>query len=64
MDIPSPRDQRFVIEWDALKIAMQHPLLVGVAFDELDDHDFTHPWLAAVRAGDGEGRWSGGRSSR
>ncbi len=51
VDIPSPRDQRFVIEWDALKIAMQHPLLVGAAFDELDDHDFTHPWLAAVRAG-------------
>ncbi|WP_405065505.1 DNA primase [Kribbella sp. NBC_01510] len=51
VDIPSPRDQRFVIEWDALKIAMQHPLLVGVAFDELDDDDFTHPWLAAVRAG-------------
>ncbi|MEV5963655.1 DNA primase [Kribbella sp. NPDC051952] len=51
VDIPSPRDQRFVIEWDVLKIAMQHPALVGVAFDELDDHDFTHPWLAAVRAG-------------
>jgi DNA primase len=50
VDIPSPRDQRFVIEWDALKIAMQHPMLVGVAFDELDDHDFTHPWLAAIRA--------------
>ncbi|MGW6277831.1 DNA primase [Kribbella sp. NPDC055071] len=51
VDLPSPRDQRFVIEWDVLKIAMQHPALVGVAFDELDDHDFTHPWLAAVRAG-------------
>ncbi|MFG1626702.1 DNA primase [Kribbella sp. NPDC049227] len=50
VDIPSPRDQRFVIEWDVLKIAMQHPALVGVAFDELDDHDFTHPWLAAVRS--------------
>ncbi|MFI6831181.1 DNA primase [Kribbella sp. NPDC050241] len=49
VDIPSPRDQRFVIEWDVLKIAMQHPALVGVTFDELDDHDFTHPWLAAVR---------------
>ncbi|WP_328998384.1 DNA primase [Kribbella sp. NBC_00709] len=49
-DIPSPRDQRFVIEWDALKVAMQHPALVGVAFDELDDHDFTHPWLGAIRA--------------
>ncbi|MFI5731037.1 DNA primase [Kribbella sp. NPDC051587] len=50
-DLPSPRDQRFVIEWDVLKIAMQHPNLVGAAFDELDDQDFTHPWLAAVRAG-------------
>ncbi|MGW7682847.1 DNA primase [Kribbella sp. NPDC054772] len=49
-DVPSPRDQRFVIEWDALKVAMQYPALVGVAFDELDDHDFTHPWLGAVRA--------------
>ncbi len=49
-DLPSPRDQRFVIEWDVLKIAMQYPHLLGVAFDELDDHDFTHPWLAAVRA--------------
>ncbi|TQJ12631.1 DNA primase [Kribbella jejuensis] len=50
-DIPSPRDQRFVIEWDVLKLAMQYPALVGTAFDELDDHDFTHPWLAAIRAG-------------
>ncbi|GAB2661483.1 DNA primase [Kribbella swartbergensis] len=50
VDVPSPRDQRFVIEWDVLKVAMQHPALVGVAFDELDDQDFTHPWLAAIRA--------------
>ena len=50
VDLPSPRDQRFVVEWDVLKLAMQHPDLVGSAFDELDDHDFTHPWLAAVRA--------------
>jgi DNA primase len=49
-DVPSPRDPRYVIEWDALKVAMQHPALVGVAFDELDDHDFTHPWLGAIRA--------------
>jgi DNA primase len=50
VDVPSPRDQRFVIEWDVLKLVMQHPQLVGEAFDELDDHDFTHPWLAAVRS--------------
>ena len=49
VDLPSPRDQRFTIEWDVLKVAMQHPSLVGAAFDELDDQDFTHPWLAAVR---------------
>jgi DNA primase len=47
---PSPRDQRFVIEWDVLKLAMQHPDLVGSAFDELVEEDFTHPWLAAIRA--------------
>ncbi|MDX6240396.1 MAG: primase, partial [Kribbellaceae bacterium] len=51
VDVPSPRDQRFVIEWDMLKLVMQYPQLVGEAFDELDDQDFTHPWLAAVRAG-------------
>jgi DNA primase len=51
VDVPSPRDQRFVIEWDMLKIVMQYPQLVGEAFDELDDQDFTHPWLAAVRVG-------------
>jgi DNA primase len=51
VDVPSPRDQRFVIEWDMLKIVMQYPQLVGEAFDELDDQDFTHPWLATVRAG-------------
>jgi DNA primase len=48
VDVPSPRDQRFVIEWDVLKLVMQYPQLVGEAFDELDDQDFTHPWLAAV----------------
>ncbi|GAB2580124.1 DNA primase [Kribbella endophytica] len=49
-NLPSPREPRFQMEWDVLKLAMQYPALVGVAFDELDDHDFTHPWLAAVRA--------------
>jgi DNA primase len=51
VDVPSPRDQRFTIEWDVLKLVLQYPQLVREAFDELDDHDFTHPWLAAVRAG-------------
>jgi DNA primase len=50
-DVPSPRDPRFMIEWDVLKIVMQYPHLVRGAFDELDDEDFTHPWLAAVRGG-------------
>ncbi|WP_432948633.1 DNA primase [Kribbella sp. CA-253562] len=49
-NLPSPREPRFLMEWDVLKLAMQYPALVGAAFDELDDHDFTHPWLAAVRA--------------
>jgi DNA primase len=49
--VPSPREQRFTIEWEALKVVLQYPHLVRSAFDELDDNDFTHPWLAAVRAG-------------
>ncbi len=49
--VPSPREQRFAVEWEALKIALQYPHLVRGAFDELDDSDFTHPWLAAVRSG-------------
>ncbi len=49
-NLPSPREPRFQMEWDVLKLAMQYPALLGIAFDELDDHDFTHPWLAAVRA--------------
>ncbi|HEY3003804.1 MAG TPA: DNA primase [Kribbellaceae bacterium] len=49
--VPSPREPRFAVEWEALKIALQYPHLVKSAFDELDDGDFTHPWLAAVRTG-------------
>lgn len=48
--VPSPRDQRFTVEWEALKLVLQYPHLVKSAFDELDDGDFTHPWLGAVRA--------------
>jgi DNA primase len=50
-EVPSPREQRFAVEWEALKLALQYPHLVRATFDELDDSDFTHPWLAAVRAG-------------
>ncbi|MFC0622769.1 DNA primase [Kribbella deserti] len=49
-DVPSPRDPRFMIEWDVLKMVMQYPHLVHGKFGELDDEDFTHPWLASVRA--------------
>ncbi len=49
--LPSPREQRFAVEWEALKVVLQYPHLVRASFDELDDNDFTHPWLAAVRAG-------------
>lgn len=48
-DVPSPRDPRFTVEWDSLKIVLQYPHLVRDSFDELDDGDFTHPWLAAIR---------------
>ncbi|MDP9443354.1 MAG: DNA primase, partial [Actinomycetota bacterium] len=46
---PDLHDPRFTDEREALKVAVQHPALVGAAFDRLGDDDFTHPTLAEVR---------------
>jgi DNA primase len=48
-EVPSPREPRFVVEWEALKLVMQYPHLVRATFEELGDDDFMHPWLALVR---------------
>ncbi|MGH3357004.1 MAG: DNA primase [Nocardioidaceae bacterium] len=66
--VPDLRDPRFTDEREALKVVVQHPQLVGAAFDELGDDDFTHPTYAAVRravvaaGGTGAGRADGWES--
>jgi DNA primase len=55
---PRPRDQRRVdladpavqAEREVLKIVLQHPALVGAAFDAVEQEVFTAPPYAAVRA--------------
>jgi len=48
-DRPDVRDPRYAAEREALQVVVQHPHLVGEAFSELGDDDFTHPTLAGVR---------------
>lgn len=47
-DIPDPRERRFSIERDVLKLALQHPAATAKAWRELEAADFTHPWYQAV----------------
>ena len=54
--VPDPRDPRFTIERETLKLVVQHPNLVGTAAKDIDADDFTHPtyrgvWEAVVRCG-------------
>lgn len=46
--LPDLRDPRFSLERETLKLVVQHPLAVGRAASEVDDHDFTHPTYRAV----------------
>jgi DNA primase len=48
--LPDPRDQRFVLEREALKLVIQHPEVVGPVLAEVSDEDFTHPAYKAVWA--------------
>ena len=47
--VANPREPRYAVEWESLKLVLQFPHLVRAHFDELGDEDFTHPWLASVR---------------
>ncbi|CAA9371816.1 MAG: DNA primase [uncultured Nocardioidaceae bacterium] len=43
-EIPDPRDRRFSMERDVLKLVLQHPDAVSEAFAATEPEDFTHPW--------------------
>jgi DNA primase len=42
------REPRFADEREAMKAILQLPHLVGPAVADIDEHDFTHPWLSAL----------------
>ncbi|BBY61437.1 DNA primase [Mycolicibacterium sarraceniae] len=46
---PDPRDPTLRPQREALKAALQHPVLAGPVFDSLAVECFTHPGYAAVR---------------
>jgi DNA primase len=47
---PDPRDPTLWPQREALKSALQYPVLAGPVFDALTVESFTHPGYAAVRA--------------
>jgi DNA primase len=46
---PDPRDPRYRVEREVLKIALQQPVLAGPVFDALAPEEFTEPRYAVVR---------------
>ncbi|MEJ7742123.1 MAG: hypothetical protein WKF73_05985 [Nocardioidaceae bacterium] len=48
VDIPDPRDRRFSIERDVLKLALQNSAEMADAWPALDADDFTHPWYQEI----------------
>jgi DNA primase len=57
---PDASSPRGLIEREALKLALQEPVLAGPVFDSLDETVYAHPVHAAVRSAIGE---AGGASS-
>lgn len=48
VDIPDPRDRRFSIERDVLKLALQCAAEMSQAWSALEADDFTHPWYREI----------------
>ncbi|HEX5495746.1 MAG TPA: DNA primase [Mycobacteriales bacterium] len=46
---PDPEDPRLRVEREALKLAVQVPVLAGPLFDAADEDTFTHPAYRAIR---------------
>jgi DNA primase len=44
------REPRFADEREAMKAVLQLPHLAAEAIGDIDEHDFTHPWLTALVA--------------
>jgi DNA primase len=46
--IPDPREPRFAIERETLKLVIQHPMAIGRTTADIGSNDFTHPTYRAV----------------
>ncbi len=46
--LPDPRDPRFALERETLKLVIQHPESVGRTAADVGDNDFTHPTYRSV----------------
>ncbi|HEX6487130.1 MAG TPA: DNA primase [Nocardioidaceae bacterium] len=46
--LPDPREPRFALERETLKLVVQYPLSVGRMAKDVDAHDFTHPTFRAI----------------
>jgi DNA primase len=50
-DVPDPRERRFSIERDVLKLALQHPAAAataGAGWSDIESEDFVHPYYRAI----------------
>ena len=46
--VPDPREPRFAIERETLKLVIQHPMAIGRTTADIGPNDFTHPTYRAV----------------
>jgi len=46
--VPDPRDPRFALERETLKLVLQHPMTIGRITGDMGPNDFTHPTYRAV----------------
>ncbi|WP_232679140.1 DNA primase [Nocardioides sp. R-C-SC26] len=46
--LPDPRDPRFMVERETLKLALQHPMAIGRTTADVRPDDFAHPLYRAV----------------
>ena len=46
--VPDPREPRFAIERETLKLVIQHPMAIGRSTGDIGPNDFTHPTYRAV----------------
>lgn len=47
-DVPDPRDPRFALERETLKLVVQHPMAIGRTTADIGANDFTHPLYRGV----------------